>query len=130
MNVGRETPASGRACVGVALASAISQVQFVLLVHDGFLQDPDTQVSPDAQSVLVLQVLLHDAKVGVAVGVFVEVAPGGVVGVIVGDAVGVLVGVAVLVGVTVTVTVTVGLTVGVSVLVGVTVGPSLTVKVK
>jgi hypothetical protein len=56
---------------GVGVATAISQVQFVLLVQDGFRHDPSTQVKPLAQSLVTVQVLLQDAidlVVGVGVG--------------------------------------------------------------
>ena len=48
---------------------ATSQVQLVLSLQDGFLQAEPTQVSPDLQSEVTEQELLHDTSVGVGVAV-------------------------------------------------------------
>ena len=66
---------------GVGDATARVQVQFVVSEQDGFRHSPPTQVNPDAQLLLALQELLHDAG---GIGVFVGVLAGVFVGVLVG----------------------------------------------
>jgi hypothetical protein len=65
-----EGPEPVTGVVGVE-AAATSQIQFVLSVQLGLRHDPEIHTSPELQSELSEQPLLHEERTGVGVGVAV-----------------------------------------------------------